>query len=149
MAVAVPIADQGDEIGFGEGERLGRFERVQQFVEGEQDIGLVLAKQTAEGAGMFVALALEGLAEAAEFFAVAGAGIANLHGGVFADEIELDIDIADMGSGAANALEQGERLELLLLVRGQVGQQGEQFELGFDAAGTGAEVVHLGLAGMG
>jgi hypothetical protein len=55
------------------------------------------------------------------------------------NEFALDVDIADLAGSLAKLLEQAERFMLLLLVRRESGEHGEQGELSCDAAGRRAQ----------
>jgi len=104
--------------------------------------------------GLFVAGALEAAAETAAFATqslVRGWRCGG--GGLGANEIALDIDVADLAGSLAQAFEQAESFALLLVVLGKAGEHGEQGELGLDAAGRGAEAmdglrVRVGQAGV-
>ena len=88
----------------------------------------------------FVACALESTAEAAGLAAQPAVGRWRSAGGrgFRADEIALDIDVADLASSLTKPLEQAQGFVFLLGVRRKAGEHGEQSELGFDAAGRSA-----------
>lgn len=87
---------------------------------------------------------LEGFAELTGVAAEGGAA-----GGGLLDEVALNVEIADPACGFAELSEELEGLVAGPGVRRLVGELGEEFELGFDAAGGGAQVVDGFLAGPG
>ena len=66
-----------------------------------------------------------------------------------ADQIALHIDVAELAGGLTKLLQQTDRLAGLLLVRRKPGEHGEQFELGFHAAGGRAQAVDRNLPKLG
>jgi len=63
-----------------------------------------------------------------------------------ADQIALDIDVAEPAGGLAKLLQQADRIACLRLARRKPGKHGEQFELGFHAAGGGAQAMDSDLS---
>jgi hypothetical protein len=66
-----------------------------------------------------------------------------------ADQIALDIDVAEPACGLAKLLQQADRLAGRLPVRRKPGEHGEQFELGFHTAGGGAQAMDCNLSWLG
>ena len=67
----------------------------------------------------------------------------------FADQITLDIDVAELACGLAKLLQQADRIAGRLLARRKPGKHGEQFELGLNAAGGGAQAMDRNLSRPG
>ena len=92
------------------------------------------------------ALFVEGFAELEGFFLNGLGGVA---GGFGDDEIDLDVDVAGVAGGAAKFFEQAAGFAGGLVVWRQGGEEFEQHELGFDAAGAGAKAVDRFGSGVG
>jgi hypothetical protein len=149
---AVPVADERDQIGFGERERARGGECVEQLREDAGKIVALLVENLEQVLSLFVAGAFEMAAEAAGFAAQDGA-VRRRRGaggcGLCANEVALDVDVTDLAGSLAQALEQAEGFALLLVVRRESGEHGEQDELRFDAAGRGTEAMDRLRAGVG
>jgi hypothetical protein len=140
---SIPIADERDEVGLGERERAHGGESLQQLREDAGEFVTLLIENLEQVFRFFIARALEVAAETAGVAAQSAVrGRRDVGGGSFgANEVALDIDVADLAGGLAQALEQAEGCTLLLVVRGKAGEQGEQDELGLNAAGGGAKAM--------
>ena len=97
-----------------------------------------------------VAFAVERAPETAGLHAYGGVGAGRAFVGVrfAANQVALDIEIANLRGGPAQLLEQAEGVLPLLLVRREIRKHGEQLKLGFDAAGRGAQIVDCPLSGL-
>ena len=69
--------------------------------------------------------------------------------GLGGDEIDLDVDVADVAGGASEFFEQAAGFAGGLVVGWQRGEEFEQHELGFDAAGAGAKAMDGFGSGVG
>jgi hypothetical protein len=140
---AEPVAEESDQVGLGDRERARGGECVQQFREDVGEFVALLVENFEQVPGLFAAGALEVTAEAAGFAAEGVVGRCRRVGGrgFGADEIALDVDVADLAGSLAQALEQAESSALLLVMRRKAGEHREQDELGLDAAGRGAEAM--------
>lgn len=152
--LGIPLADEGGEARRGHRERLSRLKRVQQAVEDSGEVTLVFFEDMEELTRVLIALLLQGAAEFGCLLADLGGGMraAIPAGGFVANEVALDIEVTDLAGGLAKTFEQVQRLALLLLVRRQAGQRGEQGKLGFDPASRRAQAMdgfdaRVGLAG--
>lgn len=102
-----------------------------ELVEGCDEVGLVFGKGSMEAGGLVVALAGEGFDE------VCGVG----GGGEFFEMGGVDVQVADSASGPADGIGGLAEEAGLLLDFGGVGEEGEELEEGFEAAGGGADSV--------
>jgi hypothetical protein len=147
----VPLADEGGEPGFGEDDRGGGREGVEQLLKDERKLGAVLLEKLLEVGGFLFAFALERAAEFVCLFSdFGGGGRATVFAcGFEGDEVALDVEIADAAGGATELPEQAQSFAGFLLVRREVWDHREEFEVGFDAPGGGAQTVDGGLLRIG
>ena len=61
----------------------------------------------------------------------------------------MHVEVANLARGAANLFEQAASLAGFLLVVRKIGKDGEEFELGLDAASGGAQSMHVFLVRLG
>ena len=136
--VVEPLLRERGEAGGGEGEVFGRLEGIEQAFEGEGEVGLTALENFEKLFGMSRAAVLEG---GAEFIGVGAkpAGGAAGKGGL--DEIELNVDVADLSGCSAKLLQDARSLTGEPRVVWDSGEEIEHGQLAFDAAGGGAETV--------
>jgi len=135
--VGVPAENEGGQMGSRDGQRLGRRKSFQQGFECAGEFVPALVNGVEEFLCGLLAAALEQAAKLVRFVRFKW------------NEIALDVEIADGSGGAANLAEQLVcHLRRLGVVR-KIGQQSEQFELSFDAAGGSAKLMHGARTGLG
>jgi len=133
-------ADQREEFGGGELERVGGGEGFEQGFVTERDFGLAPGEELEEFAGGAFA------ATAAELVEGGGIGRGGERG--FGDEGVLDIEIADAAGGSAKLAELAEDFGGFAFVAWKIFELGEEIEVSFDATGFGAELVDGGGRGV-
>ena len=129
-----PVLSENAKSGGGKSLGSGRVEGFKEGLKGSGEFGLVLVEDAEQIDLGLSALALEGLAELVGCFFCGGCSF-------LFDEIDLNIDVADVSCGSAEFFQEASSFFFWLLVWRQAGQHGEKCELGFDAASAGAELV--------
>ena len=138
---AVPVANKRDQVGIGECERACGGKCVEQFCEDVGEFVALLVEDLEQVLCLFVAPALQVAAESVGLAVQRVVGGQRPASGFGSNQVALDIDVADLAGSVAEALEQAESFARLLVVQGNAGEQGDQDELGLDAAGRGAEAM--------
>ena len=137
-----PVLGENAKFGGKKSSGFGRVEGFKEGLKGSGEFGLVLVEDANQIDLGLSALMLEGPAELVGCFFCGGCGF-------LFDEVDLHIDVADVSCGSAEFFQEASSLFFRLPVWWQAGQQGEECELGFDAASAGAELVDRLWAGVG
>ena len=152
-AIPVAAARQSDQFGFAEGDRLRGSQRIQQLLKDEWKPRTLLAEQPQQMVCCFLSLAFERTTEparlAAQFNIRVRYAIDLTSCDFVADQIALDIDVAELAGSLAKLLQQADRIAGLKLVRRKLGKHGEQFELGLNATGGRAQAMDRNLSRPG
>ena len=145
-AVLEPVLRQSRQLCGGEREALDRFEFIEERFECQGKARLLMPENAEQLAGEGVTVFFEALAE---FIGIILEGLGRSCGESLLDEVDLDVDIADVSGGSAKFFQDTLRFAGKLVVRRDSGEVGEHGELAFDAAGHGAKAVDGLDAGVG
>lgn len=132
-------AGVGEELGNGECEGVGGLEGGVERFERGGEASLAFADEVREVRGGAFAAMGEVVEEFIEVVLVVLA----------AEVVGVDVEVADVASGLAEALELAAECGFFAAVRRETFELVEQEELGFDAAGLGAEFVDDAFAWVG